>query len=91
MTSEKGPHSLDASRRSEAREPSALEALGWLRDDDEARIRRIEAELREGFATLRDVEPAVAFFGSARTPEDQRPMDWRERSPAPWRTPDSTS
>lgn len=70
MMSERGPHSLDASGRSEARQQSALEGLGWLRDDDEARIRRIEAELREGFATLRDVEPAVAFFGSARTPED---------------------
>ncbi len=50
-------------------EQSGFEGLGWLRDDDEARIRRIEAELRGGFATLQDVEPAVAFFGSARTPE----------------------
>jgi len=47
--------------------PGELEGLCWLRDDDEARLRRIEAELRGGFSTLRDVEPAVAFFGSART------------------------
>lgn len=44
------------------------EGFGWLGDDDEARIRRIEAELRGGFATLHDVEPAVAVFGSARLP-----------------------
>jgi uncharacterized protein (TIGR00730 family) len=50
-------------------ERSALEGIGWLPEDDAARIRRIEAELRGGFATLQDVEPAVAFFGSARTPE----------------------
>jgi len=70
MTSERRPEAPVAPGRAEAAGESALEGLGWLRDDDEARIRRIEAELREGFATLRDVEPAVAFFGSARTPED---------------------
>ncbi len=48
---------------------SGLEGLGWLPDDDEARLRRIETELRGGFSALRDVEPAVAFFGSARTQE----------------------
>ena len=68
MTTEKRPDSDGADREDADR--SALEGLGWLRDGDEARIRRIEAELREGFSTLRDVEPAVAFFGSARTPED---------------------
>jgi uncharacterized protein (TIGR00730 family) len=51
----------------ESAEQGALEGLGWLHDDDEARLRRIEAEVRGGFTTLRDVEPAVAFFGSART------------------------
>lgn len=54
---------------------SQLEGLGWLRDDDESRIRRIEGELREGFSTLRDVEPAVAFFGSARTAETHAAYD----------------
>lgn len=53
----------DSHRRTEG-----LEGLGWLKDDDEARIQRIEAELRSGFHALCDIEPAVAFFGSARTP-----------------------
>jgi uncharacterized protein (TIGR00730 family) len=35
---------------------------------ERARIARMVAELREGFRVLRDVEPAVAFFGSARSP-----------------------
>jgi uncharacterized protein (TIGR00730 family) len=70
MTSEKRPDAPAAPGSAETTGESALEGLGWLRDDDEARIRRIEAELREGFASLRDVEPAVAFFGSARAPED---------------------
>ena len=43
-----------------------LEGLAWLRDGDEARIQRIDAEVRRGFSALCDVEPAVAFFGSAR-------------------------
>jgi len=68
MTTEKLPEAVVADREDGGR--SALEGLGWLSDDDEARIRRIEAELRQGFSILRDVEPAVAFFGSARTPED---------------------
>ena len=70
MTSDETPEAPAAPRSAETAGESALEGLGWLRDDDEARIRRIEAELREGFSTLHDVEPAVAFFGSARTPED---------------------
>ncbi len=57
------------SDRADSGERSALEGLGWLPADEEARIRRIEAELRGAFSTLHDVEPAVAFFGSARTPE----------------------
>jgi uncharacterized protein (TIGR00730 family) len=47
--------------------PDALEGLGWLPDDEEARIRRVEAEMRRGFSTLRTLGPAAAFFGSART------------------------
>ena len=49
---------------------SSLEGFGWLENDEEARIRRIEAELRSGFSVLGDVEPAVAFFGSARVSQD---------------------
>ena len=50
----------------------ALESIGWGGDsaDDRARIGRIVAEIDSGFRTLRDVEPAVAFFGSARSAED---------------------
>jgi len=47
--------------------PEALESIGWgLSRDDRARIARIEAELERGFAMLRDIEPAVSIFGSAR-------------------------
>src|SRR5919198_4869170 len=38
--------------------------------DDAARLRRIQAELREGFKKLAHVGKAVSFFGSARTPRD---------------------
>jgi uncharacterized protein (TIGR00730 family) len=34
------------------------------------RIARIERELENGFSALRDLGPAVSFFGSARTPAD---------------------
>ena len=50
-------------------ERGELEGLGWLRDEDEDEA-RIAAELRSGFSVRHDVERAVAFFGSARTPED---------------------
>jgi uncharacterized protein (TIGR00730 family) len=47
--------------------PEALESLGWgLPRNDRERIARIERELERGFALLRDVEPAVSIFGSAR-------------------------
>jgi hypothetical protein len=48
-----------------------LEGIGWAAPpiDDRARVERIAAELEGGFETLRDVEPAVAFFGSARSAE----------------------
>jgi hypothetical protein len=48
-----------------------LEGIGWggVPADEGTRIARISAELELGFRTLRDVEPAVAFFGSARSPE----------------------
>jgi len=50
----------------------ALESIGWdgIAADDRARIARIAAEFDSGFRTLRDVEPAVAFFGSSRLSED---------------------
>jgi hypothetical protein len=34
------------------------------------RVARIERELEGGFAALRELGPAVSFFGSARTPAD---------------------
>jgi uncharacterized protein (TIGR00730 family) len=34
------------------------------------RIARVDAELEAGFGALRDLGPAVSFFGSARTPID---------------------
>jgi len=49
----------------------ALEGIGWtdLVGDDRARVERVSAELGAGFAALHDVEPPVAFFGSARSNE----------------------
>jgi uncharacterized protein (TIGR00730 family) len=38
--------------------------------DDEARVSRIQGEIENGFDALAYVGKAVAFFGSARTPED---------------------
>ena len=48
----------------------ALEGVGWggVPDRDRSRLARITAELRTGFRALRDIEPAVSFFGSARAP-----------------------
>jgi uncharacterized protein (TIGR00730 family) len=37
--------------------------------DDDARLERIDAELRKGFDLLRDVQYAVSIFGSARVRE----------------------
>jgi uncharacterized protein (TIGR00730 family) len=39
------------------------------RSEDE-RVDRVERELHAGFAALRELGPAVSFFGSARTPPD---------------------
>ena len=40
-------------------------------DDDEARLKRIEDELRRGFELLHDVRYAVTVFGSARVREGE--------------------
>ncbi len=37
--------------------------------DDQSRVKRVDEELRRGFATLAQVGKAVSFFGSARTTE----------------------
>ena len=37
--------------------------------DDEARVERVDEELRRGFGTLARIGKAVSIFGSARTPE----------------------
>jgi uncharacterized protein (TIGR00730 family) len=46
----------------------ALESVGWARlaRGEGPRIERIARELRAGFQLLRDVEPAVSVFGTAR-------------------------
>lgn len=44
-------------------------AFAPLEATDPARIRRIAAELADGFAHLRDLTRAVSLFGSARRPE----------------------
>ncbi len=44
--------------------------LASLRDDDAARVARMEAELAMGFRTLAGIGPAVSIFGSARTRPD---------------------
>jgi uncharacterized protein (TIGR00730 family) len=60
--------------------PEALESIGWgVSRDDRARIARIEAELERGFALLRDVEPAVSIFGSARVTHDDPIYDAARR------------
>jgi uncharacterized protein (TIGR00730 family) len=38
--------------------------------DDEARLRRIQTELRRGFDAMSHIGKAVSVFGSARTPPD---------------------
>jgi uncharacterized protein (TIGR00730 family) len=51
---------------------SHLEGIGWADRGavgDRERVARITAELEAGFSGLFDVEPAVSFFGSARSPE----------------------
>lgn len=50
----------------------ALESIGWAPTPlgEKDRLSRILRELEAGFDALRDVEPAVAFFGSARSAPD---------------------
>jgi uncharacterized protein (TIGR00730 family) len=52
-------------------ERNHFEAIGWDRGalGDLERVARITAELEAGFSGLFDVEPAVSFFGSARSLE----------------------
>jgi uncharacterized protein (TIGR00730 family) len=52
--------------------PLSLEGIGWpaTAKAEDGRLDRIHAELRRGFASLHDVEPAIAFFGSARSEPD---------------------
>ena len=45
----------------------SLEGLGWADLPDVERLERIGAELRAGFDLLREIEPAIAVFGSARS------------------------
>jgi len=54
-----------------------LEAIGWhgLPISDAERAIRIDREVRDGFAQLRDVEPAVSFFGSARARAGTMPYE----------------
>lgn len=49
--------------------PEALESIGWgsVPAGERTRLARIVGELESGFAALGDVEPAVSFFGSARS------------------------
>lgn len=51
---------------------SGLEGIGWAprAEDDAERLARIYEECERGFEVLHDVEPAVAFFGSARSGPD---------------------
>ena len=68
-------------RRTRDEERGGLEGIGWTSttDDEVERLRRIERELRHGFEALRDVEPAVAIFGSARAhPRDPEYLLARE-------------
>jgi uncharacterized protein (TIGR00730 family) len=46
-----------------------LESIGWggLEAEEGVRLARMHAELERGFRTLHDIEPAVSFFGSARS------------------------
>ncbi|MEN8182490.1 MAG: TIGR00730 family Rossman fold protein [Myxococcota bacterium] len=48
-------------------------------EDEAARLARVHDELEHGFDVLRDVEPAVTFFGSARsTPDSPEYREARE-------------
>ncbi len=53
---------------------SALEGIGWdgAALGERERLVRIHEELQRGFTSLRDVEPAVSFFGSARSAATSR-------------------
>lgn len=66
--------SIDVRREREDQEPileesSRFESIGWdaSNSGEQERLARIGAELEAGFIALRDVEPAVSFFGSARS------------------------
>ena len=83
------PEDEDAFRRSHPRPPrSADEELLEAETaaivsqlDDEARTKRIQEELRQGFAALSHIGPAVSIFGSARTARNH-PMYAKARETA---------
>ncbi|MGZ6976383.1 MAG: LOG family protein [Acidimicrobiia bacterium] len=63
------PVSVHASRTGDERLLSGLELERLPRSEAE-RIRRIDTELVDAFAALRNVERAVSFFGASRTSRD---------------------
>jgi uncharacterized protein (TIGR00730 family) len=67
------PHPDPEFRRAESLDEELLEAESLDIETyltDEARLDRIEDELRDGFAALSHIGKAVSIFGSARTPPD---------------------
>jgi uncharacterized protein (TIGR00730 family) len=62
VTEQRRPRTLDE----EIFEADCAEVASEL--SDEERIERVERELRTGFESLADLGPAVAVWGSARTP-----------------------
>src|ERR687896_535776 len=70
----RGPVVLRGSRREEATttDQRLLDQRGpsdWVHTDP-WRVLRIQAEFVEGFGALAELGPAIALFGSARTPPD---------------------
>lgn len=68
---------MSARSGEDAEMAAALEGIGWkgLPISDEERAVRIDREIRDSFAMLEDIEPAVSFFGSARANEGSLPYE----------------